>query len=101
MTISLKNKIIKAIEIEMSVITMIDMIIEDLEKEKDKETIESIGNIETIAEIVREIENTETIETEIDKERDKGIEIDIIKTIKVEILQFRLHLTLAICPIIV
>jgi hypothetical protein len=101
MTISLKNKIIKAIEIEMSVITMIDMIIEDLEKDKEKETIESIGNIETIAEIVREIENTETIETEIDKERDKGIEIDIIKTIKVEILQFRLHLTLAICPIIV
>lgn len=85
----------------MSVITMIDMIIEDLEKDKEKETIESIGNIETIAEIVREIENTETIETEIDKERDKGIEIDIIKTIKVEILQFRLHLTLAICPIIV
>lgn len=87
----------------MSVITMIDMIIEDLEKDKDKEkeTIESIGNIETIAEIVKEIETTETIETEIDKERDKGIEIDIIKTIKVEILQFRLHLTLAICPIIV
>ena len=85
----------------MSVITMIDMIIENLEKDKEKETIESIGNIETIAEIVREIENTETIETEIDKERDKGIEIDIIKNIKVEILQFRLHLTLAICPIIV
>ena len=87
----------------MTVITMIDMIIEDIGKDKEIiESIETIVIIEIIVEIARDIEITETIEIEIDKETDKEIEeIDIIKTIKVEIHRSHLHLILAICPTIV